>query len=188
MAASCEVMNEYLVLVNEQDQEIGMAEKLTIHQQGLLHRAFSVFIFNQHKQLLLQQRAAHKYHSDGLWSNTCCGHPRPHENIHGAAERRLYEEMGFKTPLIRAGTFKYKTTVATNQAHSPLIEHEIDHVFYGFFDQSPRFNPQEVSNIRWITINDLLHERKSNPNEFTTWFFNAFDHLLRNQLSIFKTH
>lgn len=159
---------EYVVLVDEEDNETGTAEKLSAHKNNLLHRAFSVFIFRNLAQpeLLLQQRALHKYHSPGLWTNTCCSHPRLNEDIIAAGQRRLLEELGFNTPLKNLGWFHYN-------AHFPngLSEHEIDHVLIGSIEgnQEILFNPDEVHAIRWVDLGELEVELKEHPELFTPW-------------------
>jgi isopentenyl-diphosphate delta-isomerase len=162
-------MKEYVILIDEKDVAIGQEEKLLTHRQGLLHRAFSIFIFNRDKQLLLQKRADVKYHSPGLWSNTCCGHPRPEESLEKATARRLFEEMGIKCPLYYAGKFTYRTEFSNMN----LIEHEIDHLFYGFFDDLFIPNNNEVSLTRWISRQELLLEIRQTPHSFTAWFEQA---------------
>jgi isopentenyl-diphosphate Delta-isomerase len=163
---------EYVVLVDEQDNEIGTAEKIAAHQQNLLHRAFSVFIFrgNSQQELLLQQRALSKYHSPGLWTNSCCSHPRPGEGVIAAAERRLQEELGFTTSLTDIGTFQYN-------AHFPngLSEHELDHVLIGEVSGDLIIQPNldEVHALRWVTVSDLKVELTSNPERFTPWLEKA---------------
>ena len=153
------------MLVDEVDNEIGTMEKLQAHREGRLHRAISVFIFNSKKQLLLQKRAAGKYHSAGLWTNTCCSHPREGEHAKHAAIRRLEEEMGLTCRLARAFTFVYKAEFAGG-----LIEHEFDHVFTGITDVAPKPAPEEVSEFRYITIDALDKEMRANPKQFTEWF------------------
>ena len=165
---------EYVILVDEHDREIGTAEKLVAHQQCLLHRAFSVFIFRQKAELeiLLQQRAFGKYHSPGLWTNTCCSHPRSNENIIKAGERRLLEEFGIVAILEDIGSFHYT-------AHFPngLSENEIDHVLIGSISpQSPIVpNATEVHAFRWITIDNLSRELAATPDQFTPWLKQALD-------------
>lgn len=166
-------MYEEVVLVNEQDEEIGLMEKLEAHQKGLLHRAFSVFIFNSQKQLLLQQRAYEKYHSAGLWTNTCCSHPRKNESILDAANRRLQEEMGFASNLQVQTKFIY---------HAPfengLTEHELDYVLTGFYEGPIPFNAAEVASVKWMSINEVLEDCTQNPQLYTVWF----RHILSNHL------
>lgn len=163
---------EYVILVDEQDHEIGHAEKIKAHQQNLLHRAFSVFIFNHEHQpaVLLQQRALSKYHSPGLWTNTCCSHPRPRETIIAAGNRRLYEELGLSLTLTDLGWFKYQADFSNG-----LSEHEIDHVLIGRMDSTHLIqpNPNEVHAIRWVSLSDLEKELVNNPQQFTPWFKQA---------------
>ncbi len=163
-------MEEMVVLVNPEDQVVGLMEKQQAHVAGLLHRAFSVFIFNKKGELMLQQRAADKYHSPTLWTNTCCSHPRENETYKEAAHRRLQEEMGFDTELTYSFNFIYKA-----QFENGLTEHELDHVFVGYYDDEPTLNPEEVMAYRWITIEDLETEMKQNPEHFTAWFKIIFD-------------
>jgi isopentenyl-diphosphate delta-isomerase len=141
---------EYVILVDEQDNDIGVMEKLLAHQEGLLHRAFSIFIFNEKGELLLQQRALSKYHSAGLWTNTCCSHPRPNETIKDAANRRLFEEMGMSCDLKIISNFIYKTPFENG-----LTEHELDYVLTGITNQNPHINKDEVENYKWMPIEDI---------------------------------
>jgi isopentenyl-diphosphate delta-isomerase len=165
---------EYVVLVDANDQEIGLAEKLSAHEKNLLHRAFSVFIFRENtaKELLLQQRALHKYHSPGLWTNTCCSHPRQGEDVIAAGQRRLREELGITTTLTDLGWFHYN-------AHFPngLSENEIDHVLLGTLPDhlEPTPNPDEVNAYRWITIAELKSEISAHPDRFTPWLKQALE-------------
>lgn len=156
---------EEVILVDENDRQLGTMDKLEAHRQGRLHRAFSVFVFNERNELLMQQRASHKYHSGGLWTNTCCSHPRPGEEIETAAHRRLVEEMGFDCPLESKFSFIYEK-VLDNQ----LTEHELDHVLIGRFDAAPKVNPEEVGNWRYVGLSTLMLEIKKAPNQFTEWF------------------
>lgn len=156
---------ELLILVDENDQEIGSMEKMEVHEKGLLHRAFSILIFNSKNEMLLQQRALSKYHSGGLWTNTCCSHPRKEESTLQAANRRLIEEMGFSTELEAKFSFIYLAELDKN-----MIEHELDHVFFGTYEGEFQFNREEVNAIRWISISDLIQEIKDSPNSFTEWF------------------
>lgn len=156
---------EFVILVDEQDNDIGVMEKIKAHQEGLLHRAFSVFIFNHKDELLLQQRSLSKYHSAGLWTNTCCSHPRPNETIKDAANRRLYEEMGMSCDLKIKTNFIYKTSFENG-----LIEHEFDYVFIGSTNQNPHINKEEVENYKWMSIADIKKDIISNPNQYTSWF------------------
>ena len=165
-------MMEEVILVNENDVVIGTMEKLEAHKKGLLHRAFSVFIFNDKNELLLQRRALNKYHSGGLWTNTCCSHPRPNENILNAANRRLVEEMGFETELTFKTSFIYNT-----EFENGLTEHEFDHIFFGTYNVNPKINADEVDSFTWLTIEDVNQKIKQNPNEFTSWFKIALEKL-----------
>lgn len=155
---------ELLILVDEQDRELGISDKLTIHQQGLLHRAFSVFVFNSKAELLLQQRADNKYHSPGLWTNTCCSHPRPAENISDACNRRLMEEMGMNCKLEFSFSFMYKCSFENG-----LTEHEFDHVYVGQTDDLPIINNEEVMGWKYISIEELQNEISLHPDRFTEW-------------------
>lgn len=154
-----------IILVDERDEQIGTMEKMQVHQKGLLHRAFSVFIFDKAGQLLLQQRAAKKYHGAGLWSNSCCSHPNPGEDTRAAAERRLAEELGFSVPLQKVFDFTYKATVENG-----LTEHEFDHVFAGEYEGTVFFNTDEVAAYRYESIETIKKEMEKNPSNFTTWF------------------
>ena len=164
---------EHVILVDKNDQPIGSAEKMAAHQKGLCHRAFSVFLFRQlpDLQVLIQQRAAHKYHSPLLWTNTCCSHPRVGEEIIAAGSRRLMEEMGVTTILKWAGKFHYI-------AHfdNDLIENEIDHVLIGeFLGDEVGFNPEEVADFRWVGLDELRVELLESPGKFTPWFERALE-------------
>ncbi len=161
---------EYVILVDEQDNDIGVMEKLQAHQEGLLHRAFSIFIFNDKNELLLQQRALSKYHSAGLWTNTCCSHPRPNETIKDAANRRLFEEMGMSCDLKIKTNFIYKTPFENG-----LTEHELDYVLIGNTNQNPIINKEEVASYKWLSVSDIKKDIVSNPNHYTSWFKIALD-------------
>jgi isopentenyl-diphosphate delta-isomerase len=156
---------EEVILVNEKDEPIGTMEKLAAHQKGALHRAFSVFLFNTKGELLLQQRALDKYHSAGLWTNTCCSHPRPGEETSAAAHRRLKEEMGMEADLRFMTSFQYRS-----EFENGLTEHEFDHVFIGTTDAQPLPNAVEVYSFRWLRPEDIQKEMAATPAEFTTWF------------------
>ncbi len=156
---------EQVILVDEKDKELGLEEKIKAHEEGKLHRAFSVFVLNSKGQLMLQRRAISKYHSGGLWTNTCCSHPRPGEPVEKAAVRRLKEEMGFSCSLKELFSFIYKTGFDNG-----LMEHELDHVFVGTYDGQPKINPEEVAEYRWIELKDLLKDMKENPQNYTFWF------------------
>ena len=156
---------ELVVLVNEQDVEIGLMEKMEAHQKALLHRAFSVFIFNSKGELLLQQRAFSKYHSGGLWTNTCCSHPRPNETVLDAANRRLMEEMGFITPLEKVIDFIYKAEFSNG-----LTEHEFDHVFIGHYEGTIVPAPHEVHAHEYRTMESIQSSLDAKEGLFTAWF------------------
>lgn len=158
-------MKEEVILVDELDNVTGSMEKLEAHQKGQLHRAFSVFIFNTKGELLLQQRAIDKYHSAGLWTNTCCSHPRPNENTLSAAERRLKEEMGLETALTHKTHFIYRT-----EFDNGLTEHEFDHIFFGTTDLDPKINKNEVENFSWKSPAAILTDISQNPAKYTSWF------------------
>lgn len=158
-------MMDSVVLVDKNDIPIGEMEKYKAHKLGMLHRAFSIFIVNSEGQLLLQQRAWSKYHSGGLWSNTCCSHPRPGEALEHAAQRRLIEEMGFSCPLIKQFNFIYKT-----QLDNQLTEHEYDHVFFGKHDSDPVPDPEEAAAWKWIHFSEISTDLKTSPDAYTYWF------------------
>lgn len=158
-----------LILVNERDEPIGEMEKMEAHHVGALHRAFSVFIFDEKGRMLLQQRAKTKYHSPGLWTNTCCSHPQPGEDTLQSATKRLKEEMGFETKLSPLFTFTYRA-----EFENGLIEHEFDHVFVGTYSGKVSPNPDEVMSYRFQTIEEIASELKSHPGNFTAWFRIAF--------------
>jgi isopentenyl-diphosphate delta-isomerase len=156
---------DYVILVDSQDNELGKMEKLEAHEKGLLHRAFSIFLFNSKGEMLIQQRALSKYHSPGLWTNACCSHPAPNESIIEAGNRRLKEELGLTTELVDAFSFEYRETFENN-----LIEHELDHVLVGYSEGNPILNQEEAKDYRWVNWIDLLAEVQSNPENFTIWF------------------
>lgn len=156
---------EEVILVNKEDQPIGQMEKMEAHQKGLLHRAFSVLIFNSSEQVLLQKRASSKYHSGGLWTNTCCSHPRPGETVLDAANRRLMEEMGMTADLTERFHFIYKTDLDND-----LVEHELDHVLVGQSDDLPKLNSDEAEDFKYIDLETLKEELKSSPENYTVWF------------------
>jgi isopentenyl-diphosphate delta-isomerase len=158
-------MAEYVILVNEADDALGLMEKMAAHEQGMLHRAFSVFLFNDRGELLLQQRALSKYHSGGLWTNTCCSHPRDGETNLQAAQRRLLEEMGVQVPLEHRFQFIYKAHLDQG-----LTEHELDHVFTGTFNGVPQPDPNEVESWKWMSMDDLQADITYNPQQYTAWF------------------
>lgn len=156
---------EKVVLVDENDNEIGTMPKMEAHQKALLHRAISVFIFNSKGKWLLQRRALHKYHSSGLWSNAACTHPRPRESYLEAAKRRLEEEMGMKCELTELFNFIYK-----EKLDNELTEHELDHVFIGYSDNTPSFNAKEVCDYKYISYKTLTQDIHTNPDRYTYWF------------------
>ncbi|HWN11995.1 MAG TPA: isopentenyl-diphosphate Delta-isomerase [Pyrinomonadaceae bacterium] len=157
-------MEVQLILVNETDEMVGVGEKIKVHQDGLLHRAFSIFIFNSHGELLLQRRALSKYHSPGLWSNTCCGHPRPHEQVMVAAQRRLKAEMGLDCRLETFGSFIYRADVGDG-----LVEHEFDHLLIGHSDLDPTLNLEEAMAWKRANFATLGRELGKRPDDFTHW-------------------
>lgn len=158
------MMVEKVILVDENDHAIGAMEKLQAHEKGLLHRAFSIFIFNPAGELMLQQRQFTKYHSGGLWTNTCCGHPRPDETTLQAAARRLEEEMGFVCNLTHKFPFIYKVVL-----DNELTEYEFDHVFFGNFASIPALNVEEAADWMWISWQDLCSDIHENPEKYTFW-------------------
>ncbi len=160
---------EQVILVNERDEEAGLMEKMEAHEKALLHRAISVFIFNTKGEMLLQQRAAKKYHSAGLWANACCSHPRPGEDVLAASQRRLKEELGFETPLKKIFEFTYKASFDNG-----LTEHEFDHVFTGTFNDAILPNPDEVQDYTYKSMNDIEASLKINPHKYSVWFIIAF--------------
>ena len=157
-------MSELLILVDENDNEIGLMDKLSVHQTASLHRAFSLFIFNTKGELLLQQRADEKYHSAGLWSNTCCSHPIHGEPMADTIHRRLEEEMGIKCDLEFKFSFIYKAELENN-----LTEHEFDHVYFGFSDNLPNPNPSEVKAWKYIAVPDLIRDINIHPSHYSAW-------------------
>jgi len=160
----------YVVLVDSCNREIGIEEKIKAHKTGKLHRAFSIFVFNKNGELLLQQRAESKYHSEKLWSNTVCSHPRPGETYHRAVHRRLKEEMGFDCKLKKLFCFIYKA-----EFKNGLIENEYDCVFAGRFDGRPDPNPKEIMDYKWVDIKKLRQDLKSHPKNYSVWLKIALD-------------
>ena len=167
------MQEERVILVDENDKEIGLCPKMKAHRQGLLHRAFSVFIFNSDGKLLLQQRALNKYHSPGLWTNTVCSHQRQGESNISAGKRRLQEEMGMQAPLKEVFHFIYEARLDQG-----LTEHELDHVLIGFSDESPLFNPEEVMDYKWESPENIAEDIKKNPQNYTEWFKIIFENSL----------
>ena len=164
---------ELIVLVDEHDNEVGVMEKMEVHRRALLHRAFSVFIFNSQGEMMLQRRALGKYHSGGLWTNTCCSHPYSTETIIDAAQRRLFQEMGFKTEVKPIFHFIYKAAL-----DNELTEYEFDHVLLGYYDGLVEINQLEVGDYCFRTIEDLSNDFKNHPQKYTAWFHIAFPMLL----------
>jgi isopentenyl-diphosphate delta-isomerase len=158
-----------VILVDENDNSVGSSEKMEAHIEGMLHRAFSVFIFNKNGEMLLQQRSMKKYHSGGLWTNACCSHPYPGEQTPDAAIRRLQEELGFETTIEKIFDFVYKANFDNG-----LIEYEFDHVFAGEYDGVVDFNREEVMDICYKSIPEIILSLKTNPKEYTAWFHIAF--------------
>ncbi len=156
---------EFVILVDENDTEIGVMEKMEAHKKGLLHRAFSFFVFNSKGEMLIQRRAFSKYHSQGLWTNACCSHPRPNEPVEAAAERRIWEEMGIQVSALFLFHFIYKAEVAHG-----LTEHELDYVFIGQYDGEPNPDPEEVSEWKYIDMQSLKQFVSLNPENYTIWF------------------
>ena len=158
-------MKEQVILVDEQDNPIGLMEKIEAHEKALLHRAFSVFVFNSKGELMLQQRAAHKYHSPLLWTNTCCSHQRDGETSLEAGKRRLQEEMGFTCDLEEVFWFIYKAPFDNG-----LTEHELDHVMVGKYEDAPSINPDEVEAYKWMPLEAVKNEIEVQPEIYTEWF------------------
>jgi isopentenyl-diphosphate delta-isomerase len=161
---------EFVVLVDEDDNEIGLAPKLNAHRTGQLHRAFSVMLVDAQGRLLLQRRALEKYHSGGRWANTCCGHPRATESITDAAERRLTEEMGISCSLTEAGSFIYRADVGAG-----LVEHELDHLLVGRFDGGPAPAENEVVEWRWSSLEEVKGDLAAHPDLYAAWFPHALE-------------
>ncbi|MBP8067372.1 MAG: isopentenyl-diphosphate Delta-isomerase [Pedobacter sp.] len=166
-------MEEQVVLVDHLDNPLGIIDKMEAHSLGLLHRAFSVFIFNSNGELLLQQRALDKYHSGGKWTNTCCSHPKPFEETAEAAARRLMEEMGMVCELEYGFNFVYESTLENG-----LTEHEFDHVFFGISDELPIINRDEVASFRYVNLEELALDLNENPNQYTSWLKICFDNIV----------
>ena len=156
---------EFVILVNDKNEQIGLMEKMEAHQKAVLHRAFSVFVFNEKGELLLQQRAADKYHSPMLWTNTCCSHQRDGETNIQAGLRRLKEEMGFTCTLQEKFSFIYKAPFDNG-----LTEHELDHVMVGTYNENPNINPDEVASYRWNTLEEVSEDMALQPDQYTEWF------------------
>jgi isopentenyl-diphosphate delta-isomerase len=169
-------MEEKVILVDREDNQIGTMPKLEAHEKALLHRAFSVFVFNDKGELMLQRRAMNKYHSPGLWTNTCCSHQRAGESNIEAGKRRLFEEMGFSCELEDSFWFIYKASFDNG-----LTEHELDHVMIGKFNDTPKINPDEVAEYKWVSLEDLKTDMNNHPEKYTAWFkiiFQEYDQRL----------
>jgi isopentenyl-diphosphate delta-isomerase len=167
---------ENVILVNQNDEQIGLMPKMEAHEKAVLHRAFSVFVLNDKNEIMLQQRASHKYHSPLLWTNTCCSHQRDGETNIQAGSRRLFEEMGFETGLKELFHFIYKAPFDNG-----LTEHELDHVMIGYYNDEPKINPDEVENWKWMSIEDVAKDMQLQPEIYTVWFkiiFDEFYHFL----------
>ena len=158
-----------VILVDVNDRQTGAMEKMEAHEKGVLHRAFSVFIFNTKGEMLLQQRALHKYHSGGLWTNACCSHPFPDEGTATAAGRRLKEELGFETPVKKVFDFIYKADFDNG-----LTEHEFDHVFVGEYEGKIEYNKEEVMDFCYKNVPEIRHSLQTDPQKYTAWFHLAF--------------
>ena len=163
-------MREEVILVDKNDNTIGAMEKMEAHEKGILHRAFSVFVLNNKNELLIQRRAENKYHSAGLWTNTCCSHQRKGESSIQAGQRRLFEEMGFRTSLQKLFSFIYKASFDNG-----LIEHEFDHVLLGFSNDEPKINSNEVDDYKWVSLELLNEDLALTPEKYTAWFLIIFD-------------
>ena len=168
------MIEEKVILVDKLDNQIGLMNKQEAHIKGVLHRAFSIFIFNSNNELLLQQRAFEKYHSAGLWTNTCCSHPRNNESLLDAANRRLNEEMGMKCRLNKSFDFIYNAKMPND-----LIEHEFDHVLFGFSNDFPKINKEEVFDFKYMSINDIKLDIKNHSNLYTEWFKICFNEVVK---------
>jgi isopentenyl-diphosphate delta-isomerase len=166
-------MTEYILTVDEKDNVIGKGEKIKVHREGKLHRAFSIFVFNSKGKLLLQKRAKSKYHSGGLWTNTCCSHQRDGETLEKAVHRRLKEEMGFDCELKEVFTFTYRV-----KFDDGLSENEYDHVFFGKFDGKPDPNPDEVDDWKWVSLEELRKDIQKNPDDYTYWLKVSIDRVM----------
>lgn len=170
-------MEDKLILVNLKDEEIGEACKMEAHEKSLLHRAFSVFLYNDNK-LLIQKRAAGKYHSGGLWANTCCSHPRVGEELKDAVSRRLKEEVGVCCEVKHLQSFVYRAD------YGQLSEYEIDHIFIGEYKGDFSYNHEEIEEMQWADMDELARDMETNPTKYAAWFITAFpivyNHLQNN--------
>ncbi|GAB5564356.1 MAG: isopentenyl-diphosphate Delta-isomerase [Winogradskyella sp.] len=164
------MIEEQVILVDEYDNQIGLMPKMEAHEKAVLHRAFSVFIFNNRNELMLQQRAMHKYHSPGLWTNTCCSHQRDGESNLEAGKRRLEEEMGFVTELEESTSFIYKAPFSNG-----LTEHEYDHIMIGYYNDEPIINKEEVADWKWMNLEAVKADMAEHPENYTAWFKIIFE-------------
>jgi isopentenyl-diphosphate delta-isomerase len=164
-----------VILVDKNDTPKGIMDKMEAHRKGELHRAFSIFIFNSKREMLLQKRAMNKYHSGGLWTNACCSHPQPRENMLEAAQKRLQEEMGFTCSLENAFHFIYKA-----ELENGLTEHELDYVLIGHYNGEPKINTQEVADWKYMPVDEIQQSIKLHPEQFAAWFKIAFDRVLEH--------
>lgn len=173
-------MTENVILVDDQDNQIGSMPKMEAHVKGILHRAFSIFIFNTKGELLLQQRAFDKYHSGGKWTNTCCSHPRLGEETINAANRRLMEEMGMECNIYHTFSFQYQAELLEG-----MIENEFDHVYFGLSDQLPVINPSEVESYQYMRMDTLLEQIESHPENYTAWLKICIARVMNHYVKIF---
>ncbi len=164
---------EFVILVDAADQEMGLMEKMEAHEKGLLHRAFSLFVFNDKQEMLLQRRALSKYHSGGLWTNACCSHPRPNETLKEAVKRRVQEEMGFSCEPQQSFSFIYRAELEHN-----LVEHELDHVFFATYNDAPHINLEEVCEWKYLNITAIRQEMAQTPAHYTAWFRIVFEKVM----------
>ncbi|TAK47224.1 MAG: isopentenyl-diphosphate Delta-isomerase [Xanthobacteraceae bacterium] len=169
-------MEDHVILVDQTDNEMGIAEKMAAHRTGQLHRAISIFVFDSAGRLLLQKRASAKYHSGGLWSNTCCSHPRRNERSADAARRRLQEEMGIDCEVLKVFDFIYRAEFSNG-----LIEHEYDHVFFGHYDGDPRPNPKEAEDWKWADLTELSADVKKHLGSYSFWLAKCLDRVIAHK-------
>lgn len=170
---------EHVILVDTNDNALGTMEKMEAHEKGVLHRAFSILLFDSAGKLLLQKRSKNKYHSSGLWTNTCCSHPLPGETLEEATRRRLQEEMGIDLQPAYSYTFIYKAALDSN-----LTEHELDHVFIGTYDGTPSVNRKEVEDWKYVDLTWLKDDILKNPDDYTVWFRMIVNHPELNSIVV----